>query len=81
MKYLVGMSGGVDSSVAAVLLKQAGHEVVGIHMILWAEEMRNNKCCNTADMMFARQVADKFEIPFYTLDLRNKFKEKIVENA
>lgn len=75
------MSGGVDSSVAAVKLKQEGHEVVGVHMILWAEDIRNNKCCNTADMMFARQVADSYDIPFYTLDFNKVFKEKIVGDA
>ncbi|MDZ4217033.1 MAG: tRNA 2-thiouridine(34) synthase MnmA, partial [Candidatus Gracilibacteria bacterium] len=68
MKYLVGMSGGVDSSVAAVKLKKEGHEVIGVHMILWSEDMHKNKCCNTSDLLFARQVADRYEIPFYTMD-------------
>lgn len=81
MKYLVGMSGGVDSSVAAVKLKQAGHEVVGVHMILWAEDMHKNKCCNTSDLMFARQVATRYEIPFYTMDFREVFRKRIVEDA
>lgn len=81
MKYLVGMSGGVDSSVAAVKLKKEGHEVVGVHMILWAEDIHKNKCCNTADLMFARQVADRYEIPFYTMDFREVFKKRIVEDA
>lgn len=81
MKYLVGMSGGIDSSVAAVKLKKEGHDVVGIHMILWAEDMNKNKCCNTADMMFARQVASNFDIPFFTVDFRDVFKREIVDNA
>jgi tRNA-specific 2-thiouridylase len=81
MKYLVGMSGGVDSSVAAVKLKKDGHEVVGVHMILWAEDLHKNKCCNTADLMFARQVADRYDIPFYTMDFREVFKKRIVEDA
>lgn len=81
MKYLVGMSGGVDSSVAAVKLKKAGHEVVGVHMILWAEDLHKNKCCNTSDLMFARQVAQRYDIPFYTMDFREVFKQRIVEDA
>jgi tRNA-specific 2-thiouridylase len=81
MKYLVGMSGGIDSSVAAVKLKKEGHEVVGVHMILWAEDMNKNKCCNTSDLMFARQVAKKYDIPFYTMDFREIFKKRIVEDA
>ncbi|MDP2690993.1 MAG: tRNA 2-thiouridine(34) synthase MnmA [bacterium] len=81
MKYLVGMSGGVDSSVAAVKLKKEGHEVIGVHMILWSEDMHKNKCCNTSDLLFARQVADRYEIPFYTMDFREIFKKRIVEDA
>jgi tRNA-specific 2-thiouridylase len=81
MKYLVGMSGGIDSSVAAVKLKKEGHEVIGVHMILWAEDQHKNKCCNTADMMWARQVCDRFEMPFYTLNFKEIFKARIVEDA
>lgn len=81
MKFLVGMSGGVDSSVAAVKLKKEGHEVIGVHMILWAEDMHKNKCCNTADLMFARKVAKEYDIPFYTMDFREVFKKRIVEDA
>jgi tRNA-specific 2-thiouridylase len=81
MKYLVGMSGGVDSSVAAVKLKKEGHDVVGVHMILWAEDMHKNKCCNTSDLMFARKVATEYDIPFYTMDFREVFKQRIVEDA
>lgn len=81
MKYLVGMSGGIDSSVAAVKLKKEGHEVVGVHMILWAEDLNKNKCCNTSDLMFARKVATDHGIPFYTMDFREVFKKRIVEDA
>jgi len=79
MKYLVGMSGGIDSSVSAVKLKKEGHDVVGVHMILWSEDIHYNKCCNTADMMFAREVARRHDIPFYTVDFRDVFKQKIVD--
>lgn len=81
MKYLVGMSGGIDSSVAAVQLKKEGHEVIGIHMILWAEDLHKNKCCNTADLMWARHVATRYEIPFYTIDFREVFQKRIVKDA
>lgn len=81
MKYLVGMSGGIDSSVAAVKLKKEGHDVIGIHMILWAEDMHKNKCCNTGDLMWARKVATDHGIPFYTLDFRDVFKKRIVDES
>ncbi len=81
MKYLVGMSGGIDSSVAAVKLKKEGHEVIGVHMILWAEDMHKNKCCNTGDLMWARKVATEHGISFYTMDFREVFKKRIVEDA
>lgn len=81
MKYIVGMSGGIDSSVAAVKLKKEGHDVIGVHMILWAEDMHKNKCCSTADLMWARKVATENDIPFYTMDFREVFKKAIVEEA
>lgn len=81
MKYLVGMSGGIDSSVSAVKLKKEGHEVIGVHMILWAEDMHKNKCCNTGDLMWARKVATDHAIPFYTMDFRDVFRKRIVEDA
>ena len=81
MKYLVAMSGGIDSSVAAVKLKKEGHEVVAVHLVLWAEDMETNKCCSTDDMCYARQVAARFGIPFYNLDLSKQFKKDIVEKS
>ena len=78
-KVVVGLSGGVDSSVAALLLKQAGYEVIGITMILFDKENNDTNCGSSSAIEDAKQVADKLDIPFYTLDLRNEFKEFVID--
>jgi tRNA-specific 2-thiouridylase len=81
MRIAVAMSGGVDSSVAALLLKEAGHEVVGLSMQLWdhsAERGRSGRCCTLDDLADARRVAWKLEIPHYVLDLEEEFRESVV---
>jgi tRNA-specific 2-thiouridylase len=81
-KVVVAMSGGIDSSVAAALLKGAGFDVIGIFMIFWSEKTKDkrwNVCCSPGAQMRAREVAKKLSIPFYVLDLRKEFKEKIVD--
>lgn len=75
------MSGGIDSSVAAALLKRAGFDVIGVFMVLWSEKTKNqkwNKCCSPGAQMRARSVAKQLSIPFYVLDLRKEFKKRIV---
>lgn len=82
IRVVVAMSGGVDSSVAAALLVEQGYEVVGMMMRLWSEETVggrvHNRCCTPDQMADARRIADKLDIPFYVLDTKDVFREKIV---
>ncbi len=79
-KVVVAMSGGVDSSVAAALLKQAGFDVVGIFMKFWKEgKSSENKCCSIESEKLARLVAKKLDIPFYVLNVEKEFKKKVVD--
>jgi tRNA-specific 2-thiouridylase len=81
MRIAVAMSGGVDSSVAALLLKEAGHEVVGLSMQLWdhsAEAGRSSRCCTLDDLSDARAVAWALEIRHYVLNLEEEFRRDVV---
>jgi tRNA-specific 2-thiouridylase len=78
------MSGGVDSSVAAGLLLEQGFEVIGMMMRLWNEpgngpEPLANRCCTPDQMADARRVADHLGIPFYVIDVRQRFRQTIVQ--
>lgn len=76
------MSGGVDSSVAALLLKNQGFEVVGFFMRLWHSpscSLSENACCDEAAFLEARKVAKKIGIPLYAVDARHKFKKEVVD--
>ena len=81
-KILLGMSGGVDSSVSAVILKKAGYEVYGITMKLWEDENEEVEggCCNLSSSLDAKRVCDKLNIPHYTLNLKDKFKENVISD-
>mgnify|MGYP003542164792 FL=1 len=75
------MSGGVDSSVAAALLKQAGHDVVGITLQLYdhgSATGRAGSCCAGQDIHDARRVADALEIPHYVLDYETRFRNRVM---
>jgi tRNA-specific 2-thiouridylase len=75
----VAMSGGVDSSVAAALLSEQGYDVFGVMLRLWsAGHEQENRCCSPEDVSLARRVADQLDIPFYTLDVKETFKEEVV---
>lgn len=83
-KVAVGMSGGVDSSVAAALLVQEGYEVIGVFMHFWtdpAQEKKgsDNRCCSLDSFMDARRVAHSLGIPLYTFNYVEKFKKNIVD--
>jgi len=76
------MSGGVDSSVAAALLKKMGFKPIGIFLKFWQPENNDhftNRCCSTEASFMARQVAQKIEIPFYVLDFREQFKKEVAD--
>jgi tRNA-uridine 2-sulfurtransferase len=81
LKVVVAMSGGVDSSVAAAILKQQGYEVVGMMLRLWSEPGKedSNRCCTPDAMALARRVAAKLEIPFYVIDAKQIFKDTVVQ--
>jgi tRNA-specific 2-thiouridylase len=83
-RVVVAMSGGVDSSVAAALLVEQGYEVIGMMMRLWSEpgnglETLGNRCCTPDQMADARRVADHLGIPFYVIDVRQHFRQAIVQ--
>jgi tRNA-specific 2-thiouridylase len=80
-KIVVGLSGGVDSSVAAYLLKQEGHEVTGIFMINWHDTTGTleGDCPWNDDLIFAELVARKLDIPFLTIDFSNEYRKRVVD--
>ncbi|MDW8279102.1 MAG: tRNA 2-thiouridine(34) synthase MnmA [Anaerolineales bacterium] len=80
-KIVVAMSGGVDSSVAAALLKREGYEVIGMMLRLWSEPGKedSNRCCTPDSMAMARRVAAKLDIPFYAVDAKEIFRNTVVE--
>ncbi len=79
-KIIVGLSGGVDSSVTALLLKQQGYEVEGLFMKNWEEQMPGGECMWEADVEDAMHVCELLEIPINTIDLANDYWEKVFSN-
>lgn len=87
---MIGMSGGLDSSVTAALLKEQGYECVGVYLNLWADptifdsekskKFPQNKCCSIASLMTARSICQSLGIPFYSINLEGEFREKVVNS-
>lgn len=83
-RVVVAMSGGVDSSVAAALLKEESYEVIGVTMKTWSEEVPHGEmarlsCYGPGDEEDARMVAQILEIPFYTLDVTQEYKAEVID--
>lgn len=82
-KVAVGMSGGVDSSVAAYLLKEQGYEVIGVNMKMWhggdTDTAKENSACGMSAVEDAQKVADMLGIPFYVADFEKEFKSCVVD--
>ena len=83
-KVVVGMSGGVDSSVAAYLLKEQGYEVVGVTMQIWQDEEQtvqeeNGGCCGLSAVDDARRVANDLGIPYYVMNFKKEFKAHVID--
>ena len=81
---VVAMSGGVDSSAAAYLLKKEGYNVIGITLKTWPKELcdvvpKTQTCCSTRDIEDARTVADQLKIPFYVVEASVAFKSKVMD--
>ena len=83
-RVVVAMSGGVDSSVAAALLKEEGYEVIGVTMKTWTEEVSHGEtahlsCYGPGDEEDARTVAQILEIPLYTLDVTQEYRAEVID--
>jgi tRNA-specific 2-thiouridylase len=83
-KVVVGMSGGVDSSVAAYLLKEEGYDVIGVTMQIWQDEdscriEENGGCCGTSAVEDARAVTQAIGIPYYVMNFKQEFRSKVMD--
>jgi len=78
-KIVVAMSGGVDSSVAAALLKEEGHDVIGVTMQIWPGK-KEDSCCSLSAVEDARRVANKLGIPYYVLNFKQIFKKTVIDD-
>lgn len=83
-KVVVGLSGGVDSSVAAYLLKEQGYDVIGVTMQIWQDEdlervEEDGGCCGLSAVDDARRVAQSLDIPYYVMNFKQEFKTKVID--
>jgi tRNA-specific 2-thiouridylase len=85
-RVIVGMSGGVDSSVTAAVLKEAGHDVIGVTLNVWPDLpnmpdiRREDACCALGAVEDARRVADRLDIPYYVLNFRELFEDRVIKD-
>lgn len=78
-RIAVAMSGGVDSTAAALVLKKEGHEVIGVSMKLWdGEGGGKGKCCSLEDFRDAKKVAHVLDIPYYVINMQKEFRERVI---
>src|SRR5436190_5812257 len=83
MRIVVAMSGGVDSSVAAALLVEQGHEVIGLSMQLYDQSNPDRSfgsCCSLEDLYDARRVAAAIDIPHYIMNFERQFEQQVIAN-
>lgn len=81
-RVAMAMSGGVDSSVAAALLKEKGYQVIGLHLKLYQgpeATKRNKSCCSLDEALDARLICERLEIPFYVLDFQEDFQSNVID--
>lgn len=76
-RIVVGMSGGVDSSVTALLLKQQGYDVVGVFMKNWEEKDENGTCTAESDWSDVREVCDLIDIPYYSVNFAKEYWDRV----
>ena len=76
-RVVIGMSGGVDSSVAALLLKEQGYDVVGLFMNNWEETDENGCCTSEQDFADVRRVCDKIGIPYYSVNFAKEYMDRV----
>ena len=83
-RVVVAMSGGVDSSMAAALLKEEGYDVIGVSMELWCEQKRDTSssrpsCCSIEDLNDARLVCQMLDVPYYKLNFEDDFQIHVID--
>ena len=83
-RIIVAMSGGVDSSVAALLLHNSGYEVIGVTMRLWSDSstdpaIKNKRCCSVSDVQDAKRVCNTIGIPHYVMNFEKEFKNHVID--